>query len=557
MAFTGLVAYSRRHGQRHRLPVLFWVLLLTAVWATVQSLPLGGVFRFLMGSATELWSVSGHEPARIAGNLVESTHAGARYGLAALLFGAGFYFFQTTDRIDRLIGLVVGSGVLCVGIAFVSGWLDPNHVLFFYEPNMGPVRPGWRGPFVNPDLFGAYVAVGAVLALGRGLSLRAQQVRFAHYSMFVVLMVGVICSYSLSAFIAGAIGTLAVLLNLFRHTHRPAGLLETVLLLVVAAGSIVGAMIVFGMAPSPGSALREQLASLAELPSIWSRVLGVAFANPLFGVGAGAQSDLLMLQGEGTTSIWFARNQILQWCVDFGLPMAGLLCTATWFAVRRVFQRWHTEDIPTMIPIGGAIAALLVVGALDFSIETTSFGVMAVLLVSALNGRAYRYGSRTSRFKVLAALHRAPKRVAFGAALAVALFAATWSTILWAGDAMARERVGTVSDRGELIESADRLLAHRPGDGALYRAVGRRLVELGDLQGGAEWLTKAQNRLPADWRTSQWLGLTYVRLGQDELGAQHLRTAWGQLRDFEEAEAAEPNSSSSDEVISEQQVSFL
>ena len=221
VAFT-MIAVLRKPANRHTLPppFLFWALVVAGLWAVIQCLPLGGLVDVLPGSMGDSWAIAGVGPHRLSGNYPGTLLMANRCLAAAVLLFGTFRFFARPEQVNRLIILIIGSGVVITALALVQEWFGADTLLFLYEPRMGPVRSGLRGPFVNPDHFGAYVALCALLALGRSLTLVFHRIRYVYHGLFIFLSMGLMLSVSLSGCVGFGVGVIALAIIWRAHSRR-------------------------------------------------------------------------------------------------------------------------------------------------------------------------------------------------------------------------------------------------------------------------------------------------------------------------------------------------
>jgi len=510
VVFSCLVALGLRRAAGPAPPIVFWTISIAAIWAFIQSLPLGSVFGILSGSVGDLWELAELDQARVSGNFAATATTAAKASIGALLVLAGFYYFRHSDRIDRFINLVIGSAVIVTALALAQSWLNMDTVLFFYQPEMGPVRPGLRGPFVNPDHYGAYLAIATLLATGRGVVLRADRIRFLYQALSVILAAGLVLSYSISAWIGFCLGFFGLWFAWRKQRSRVGSPVGVGGPLVVAGAFLAAVMAIAGIAPMPGDPLTAQGDAFARLPEIWTASAGVAAANPVTGVGSGTVSDLLSSKlSAPSISVFFVRNQPLQFLIDFGLFVGAILLLGFATCFRHLKVGWHTEDIPAMVPISAAVWGVIGIACFDFALEIPAVGIVSALMLGALCAQGQRYrrtkrGERSLLRKLRRAVGKRPGLTVSVAAVGVVV-TSSWSVLGWSGQRSAAEEyrmalASTEVDIDRIDAATESVLRFRPGASSVY--VDRAIFHLenGDATGGSVWIERALVLIPGDTR---------------------------------------------------------
>ena len=528
IVFALLVAGGTlRQTRGFPLPLTFWALLAVGVWSLVQSLPLGMILGVFGGSATDTWGLVDSDVVRLTGNLSPTVLMAVKGSGAALVFAGAFYYFHRTDRIDRMTTLIIGSASLLAVLALIQSWLNTDTVAFFYDPEMGPVRPGLRGSLVNPDHFGAYAAIAALLAIGRGVVLRADRVRYVYQGLSVLLVAAVLLSYSLSALLGLLVGVFGLWLAWQRQRSRVGAPLRVAGPIIVAGLGLAVATYVLGLTTNPTVGILAQGESLQRIPEVWGATAGVVLDNPIVGIGSGTLADVLGGRLDPpATSVWFARNQVLQSMADLGVPVAIFLLFGLLLALRHLRKSWHTEDIATMVPVASAVWGLVAIGMLDFALEIPAIGVVGVLLLGALCGQGVRYerrqkpGPQGLSGRILAVIGSRPTAVLVATSLVVAV-TAVWGVAATHQQKSAESNFDSVTgslavDEGELEkvdESARAVLRFRPGFGRIYTRAGRMHLFAEDARGAIDWLSRAVQLLPTDPSSLTTLGIAHLHAG--------------------------------------------
>jgi hypothetical protein len=542
--FVALAIGNHRGERRVRaLPLPFWALGLAAIWALVQALPLGGALGGLSGTPAELFALAGEPVARLAANATAAAQTALFFATAALAYAAAYNLFEPPERLNRLTTALIASAAIVTLVALVQAVLGERALLFFYEPQMGPLRPGLQGSFVNPDHFGAFAAVGAVLALGRAEGLRAERVHHAYDALAALLVAGLVLSYSLTALLAFAVGMVALFFTWRAQNLRVGNPFASGLPALTMGAALAAGLYVVGVAPSPGPAIEAQIAALGQLTASWSATLGVIADNVLVGIGGGGLGDLLTAhQSDVASRVSFARNEPLQLLVDFGVPLGGLVLMAVLAVFSGTRTRWHSEDAPAIVPIAAGLWTLAALALVDFALRIPAIGIAAALLAGALASQVRRYRRRFTHYqrtarRVEALTRRLPATAALvalgvvvvgGGALALQLDRAfdRAHAALYAPPTASAE-LGALTL--ELESRASDVLSLRPGLGRAYSVTGARFLEAAnDAAHGAQalgWLERAATLLPTDPPTLFALGLAQLATGAREAGLATLGDA--------------------------------
>lgn len=542
--FVALAIGNRRGERRVRaLPLPFWGLGLAAAWALVQALPLGGILGGLSGTPAELFALAGEPAARLAANGPAAAQTALFFATAALAYAAAYNLFEPPERLNRLTTALIASATIVTLVAVVQAVLGERALLFFYEPQMGPLRPGLQGSFVNPDHLGAFAAIGAVLSLGRAEGLRAERVHHAYDALAALLVAGLVLSYSLTAMLAFGVGMVALFFTWRAQNLRVGNPFASGLPALALGAALAAGLYVAGVAPAPGPAITAQVEALGQLAASWRATLGVIAENVLVGVGGGGMGDILTVhQSDVASRVSFARNEPLQLLVDFGVPIGALVLLAVLAVFSGTRTRWHSEDAPAIVPISAGLWTLGALALVDFALRIPAIGIAAALLAGALASQVRRYRRRfthyqrttrrvdalTGRLPATAALVGLGLVVVAGSALALHLdraFARAHAALYAPPTASAELGALTL----EVESRASDVLALRPGLGRAYSVTGARFLESShDAAHGAQalgWLQRAATLLPTDPPTLLALGLAQLSTGATEAGLASLREA--------------------------------
>ncbi|MBN1944147.1 MAG: hypothetical protein JW797_00670 [Bradymonadales bacterium] len=537
--FALVVVLSRRGDANHRAPpVLVWCLTAAGIWALLQSLPLGAVVPALSGAMAQDWHTAESSPLRLGGNYPATVLMALRCLASAALLLGSYRFFHRSERVEALLLVIIGTAALLTALALVQEWLGGRTVLFFYEPRMGPVRAGLRGPFVNPDHYGAYMSLAALLTLGRSLTLAFQRVRYLYHGLFIFLFAGLLLSASWSAMLGFAAGWMLLALLWKRHRGRLRDLLGLSVPLMGLSLVLILFYFQVGLSPDLAWACRAQLETWRRVPEFWSGCLSVIWAHPVAGVGSGGLADnLTPFLSAPVVSVWFARNQVVQALVDFGLPVGLLLVFGLVISLRYLASRWHPDHLHIALPISAALGGLSILALTDFVLEVPALGIAGMLLLGALISLVHRYRPTDSDSGEPRRRWWSGKWIGDRAfVISITLLAiplGIWAQSAMGGYDRAIERLAAsirsvdeeAEPPGDLAAAARQVLHYRPGMGRVFTWVGEGFLQAGQPDQALSWLEKAERHLPRDALTLRLLGTAALQLSRFEDAVTHLSEA--------------------------------
>jgi O-antigen ligase len=304
--------------------------------------------------------------------------------LAAYLafFLAATVYASRSPRRRTLLLVVVATAVLVAAIGFVQAAFGSDEILFLYRPHAQ--WSTWvRGTFVNPNNFGALMALAAPVALAWGLS--EPRWRWPAFGAAFLLDGAVLMSLGRVSIVAAAAGQLLVLL-LFWRGRKTHGLWVAGAVLVAAGAAVVAV----GRAR-----LEDQVTitvqELEDIPhrqaklQLWANAAPLIAEFPWTGVGRGAFEPAFqrISPSGGSVRYEWVENAYLEAPIDWGVPVAlALYVAAGWAFVRLVRRRNIDEPLVTGALAG--IVALAVHEIGDFAVELPGVALPGLVALAAL-----------------------------------------------------------------------------------------------------------------------------------------------------------------------------
>lgn len=340
-----------------------------------------------------------------------------RWSLMMLGATAAFLLTARLPPASRRVlmrGLLLGGVVVAAGgLASLQRWPQGDTLWWVY-----PVDHSLPGPlacFRNRNHFAAFLAMLIPLALALIADDRAHRrwlPLLASLTALPLLGLALILSLSRGALLATAAGLLALLLLLAASRHWR----------VAASLALLGALAAGALLLTPHPAVRERLATLANLQaedsyqtrlSAWRDARAIVRAYPL--IGAGANGFRLVYPQHRTTSqsasMTHAENEYVQGMVDGGL--LGLLLTLTLLGLAALAvlpPTRHTGRTFGILPFAGwgAVATIAANALVDFPLHIPIYATAAAMCAGLLLPPPSPPADRALR------LTRAPALIVFG-----------------------------------------------------------------------------------------------------------------------------------------------
>jgi tetratricopeptide (TPR) repeat protein len=365
------------------------LLLVTAVGLTgytaLQLVPIPlGLMRLIAPRNAETWS-----------NVLEATHeAGPSWASLSLdpsatrvelLKGVAYLLaFVTSLRLVRrrggvsfLSAVLVLTGVALALAAVLHPAFGAEKLYGFIEPE-AHVEARHMAPFLNPNNLAGYLNIAFCIAFAAAISPDPRFPRSLSASVALLLAATQIWVASRGGVGAMVVGAIAVVIVSRVAARGPGGRSLAIPLALITALGVGAALIGFG---SSSDVAPELLTTDARFKfELFRDALRMIPAYPIFGTGRGAFETTFPAFRE---SIWVTtfshpENVVLQWAIEWGLPIAIAAFVAVAFALRprTVLARPTTAAGPW-----AAIVAVATQNMVDLGTEIP--GLMLAVVVCA------------------------------------------------------------------------------------------------------------------------------------------------------------------------------
>ncbi|MET0792080.1 MAG: O-antigen ligase family protein [Polyangiaceae bacterium] len=448
------------------IPPPAWIAFALSGYSALQAVPIpASVLRAVSPVAAEIWTRALQPLGAPSTWLSISLDPGASVVEALKWFCYGSMFCAgaaiASGQSRRVVpSIIFGSAFLAALLALTNRLISAESLFGLYTPYLH--SSFGITPLININNFSGYLNLGAFAGLGLLMSRRAVAPRWAiGLAVSVVVGLSAVCG-SRAGLASLAFGMLILVAALWVFKLEGSRRL-----LWVPVGALVGGIVLFCLAVSAGlwqSMIREGTLKLALIS--WTKPVVRDF--PLLGIGRGAFETVFPAYRADTGHhlYQFAENFVMQWCVEWGLPvaLAALVGFAYTLRPRRIGAR--SEVLALCCGIG--VLVLLAQNLLDLALEVPS----VTLALSALLGSSWSQ-VREARFDT-----EAPP--ALSARLPVGAFFGL-GVVLWTVSAFVGNH--TALDEREMIAQ-------------LIRSNAKRDVAATNELGTA--LTLAMRRHPAD-----------------------------------------------------------
>lgn len=393
-------------------------------WAAIQSFDLEGLSLLtglkMSALAHPIWSMSANATGAKPGAYVSVDPELTRQAIfaAALCVAAFLLAFELARERTRAATLFAGVVVIGMGyaaLAFAELYLDIDfHSWIMPDPKGLTGR--LAGPFVNPNHFATFTALGGLAALGMFVETLRQAIvwdrggkvfaRTALHALTgpasgwliatIVLLSTLLLTQSRGGVIAFLLGTLALVVALaigrrLNGSEAPGRrAMAAFLIAVVAIAAVISADPILGRVQYQGM---EDTARAALSRS----TLSATDAAPLLGHGFGAFQRYYPLFSDGSVpgDVDEAHNDVLETLADLGL-LAGLAFMAApallaGMCLAGCLRRRRDRVFPAV-----GFAASVVVGAhafVDFSLQIPAVAVTYAAVLGVGVAQSWRTGS--------------------------------------------------------------------------------------------------------------------------------------------------------------------
>ena len=367
--------------------------------------------RFAPGLAFLIWPAAGLIALAwlgVPGSLDPAGAASQAVGLMLLAAFAAYVFVEVRDPRRLLVpvgAMVVLQAAIGLGQLMTQGSLGLGGL---GELTLSPSLPvsvvttadGLRvlrayGLTDHPNILGGLLAVGSsLLAAAFAVEPPARRrLRRGLVLAFAIGLAGLLATFSRGGFLALGAGLLVLVTMLLRSRDRTApGRLGVILLagLLVAAPLAVAFLPALAARSGTQGPIATEAASIDERLAVDALAVSIAAAHPVLGVGLGQLPRAEQVARPGFAFEYQPASLVpLDAAAETGL-VGGLLVlvvtVAPWVALVRLRSAWT----PALVVASAALAAVALVGFVDYYIWTDAPGRIWAWLVLGLWAVAYR-----------------------------------------------------------------------------------------------------------------------------------------------------------------------
>ena len=311
---------------------------------------------------------------------------------------------KTIQRVVVATVLLSGLIVAVVGIIELFTW--NGKILWMFEPYDWEGSPAAiaraSGPFVNPDHFGAYLAMVLPLAVvGAGFDVGLFPARFGVAFRLLcaatafLITAGLLLSGSRGAWIGATLGLALVISLSGRISADTRSAVAGGYRRLVGAGLVFLTVIVLALVfvgPVGTAAVSSRVQGATHVDTTRLRLtidsLRMVHDRPAFGVGLAAWPEIFPQYRTPPWPVEFfreAHDDYVQLLTETGF--AGFV-TIFWFLaaaiglIRQGFTRNSRGRLPLLIGLCGSLAALASHEFIDFNLQTPANALLAILLLA-------------------------------------------------------------------------------------------------------------------------------------------------------------------------------
>ncbi|MCA9629426.1 MAG: O-antigen ligase family protein [Myxococcales bacterium] len=280
--------------------------------------------------------------------------------------------------------LILGSAAILAIVTLGHRVVGATRVFGLYEPLHAGTH--WAlSPLLNPNNLAGYMNLGALCGLGL----------LSGSKWFPRWLAGlIVCVLGAVTFLTGSRAGLVAL--------TVGGLLFTVLRVralsierrrraALAQVGVAAGVLAFGVALGVAGATKATWQELSDLGTMkirllaWAQPMLVDF--PLTGVGRGAFETVFPAyrNGPGHVMYQYAENFPMQWCVEWGVPVALLALVGLGWAFRPTRRRRPVDAVGAGVVIG--VFVTLLQNLVDLGLEVPAVSYATVVAIGFVYGR--------------------------------------------------------------------------------------------------------------------------------------------------------------------------
>lgn len=237
----------------------------------------------------------------------------------------------------------------------------------------------------NPDWNGAFLAMMLFVPIGLLIAARTRFARACYLGETIVILVGLLYTYSTAAWLAAAIGFLVLIVLVGRGLMR----------FYMAAIAVValGALSITFPAQIRGLALHAlEFKTVTLRVGAWLTSLRVIAANPIWGVGLGLNTYLKRAEpfrvALQTRPLAHPHDSYLELAALAGLPLLVIFLMLLTGALSRALGTLRQAPRQHVALLGGALTALLVLSVNSLAINGWTLAPLAAIAWLMLGGLA-------------------------------------------------------------------------------------------------------------------------------------------------------------------------
>lgn len=540
---AGTVAIWVEDTPRRRFPAPAVILALLGLYSLLQSVPLPLAWvSALSPLAAQTWTDALRLAEVPSGRWVSLSVEPGASRVEALKWLSYAALFVAAGRLSREKGAQRGV-IILVGAALLGGVLCVVHGLFGFEDWLGLyspqfARPPWApAPLLNPNNFAGYLNLALFAATGLLFVRKQSAPRWTTALTIVLLAALVILTGSRGGVLALAVGFgLSGLAfrwqqrRLLARGHRPLPYWIPLSGLGVAAIGLA----VIGATEVVWDSLLDETTGKLRIIEYSQRII----ADHLwFGIGRGSFGTAFAAyrQELGDGIAQYAENFIVQWIVEWGLPvaLAGLL--GLLWTMRPSRHGFGRHPLQTAAYV--AVTVLLLQNLVDLATEVAAVTLAAVALLGTIHGASSLPSNNKSG---QGAASKATPRALVPSLIAASCCALSLALVFLVAKT---GRPDSIEQRTALSETLARVVGKKKGDPAFAQAraeVKAALLRLpadpyvplvGALltrESGASpftWLNQALRRDPLSARPHYLLAETLHQRGALEQALLTLKTS--------------------------------
>jgi O-antigen ligase len=388
-------------------------------WAAFQSLDLS-----LLSQAVDLkwlahpvWQMTSNALGFGAGAFVSVDPELTRQGIfAAGLSIAAFVIAFELGRDRARAGMLLG-GFVVIAFVYALGAIASFHSQFDFQswlmPDAKPESGRMAGPFINPNHFATFLALGALAGLGlfvetlrqsvvwdRGGKVLARTMATALtgknallFAAAVVVLSALLFTQSRGGVIAFLIGTVALIVALGVGKRWNSGEESGQRAMAALLVAVLGVAAALSADPLFGRVGAEGVNDSARAALAQSTIEAIA-AAPLTGHGFGAYERYYPFFADGSVVGYVdeAHNDLLETLADLGLPAGAAFIASPILLAGMCFAGCLRRRRDRVYPAVG-FAASVVVGvhaAVDFSLQVPAVAIAYAALLGLGTAQSWR-----------------------------------------------------------------------------------------------------------------------------------------------------------------------